>query len=142
MGLKTIQSKYAALNHALDERGRRLWAATEAKSLGRGGIALVERATGISRSTIARGIREVDSGEILEVGRVRRSGAGRKPLTESDKTLVLDLDALVEPSVSGDPQSPLRWTSKSVRKLAAELVAMGHDVSYRSVYQKRVSTAS
>jgi transposase len=127
---QTIRKKFDALSDALDERSRRLWAATEARSLGRGGIALVAQATGVSRSTITRGLREVESGESLDPSRVRRPGGGRKRIVDRDPTLLADLHGLVEPSESGDPQSPLRWTSKSVRKLAAELIAVGHDVSY------------
>ena len=133
MDASIIQQKFDALNHALDERSRRLWAATEAKSLGRGGIALVAQATGVSRSTITRGIRELESGESVETGRVRRSGGGRKRLEEGDPTLVADLEGLLESSVLGDPQSPLRWTSKSVRKLAEQLTTMGHKASHTIV---------
>ncbi len=135
MDAATVRKKYAALSGSLTERSRRLWAATEAMSLGHGGIALVERATGISRSTITRGIREVESGASAELPpeRTRRPGGGRKRATEKDRTLLDDLDALVEPMTLGDPDSPLRWTSKSVRNLADELRAMGHDVSYRLV---------
>ncbi len=135
MDVATVQSKYAALSGVLSERSRRLWAATEAMSLGHGGIALVERATGISRSTITRGIREIESGASNELPpeRTRRAGGGRKRATEKDGTLLADLDALVEPTTLGDPDSPLRWTSKSVRNLADELAAMGHDASYRLV---------
>ncbi|MCZ6825654.1 MAG: ISAzo13 family transposase [Gemmatimonadetes bacterium] len=135
MDAATVHQKYAALSGSLTERSRRLWAATEAMSLGHGGIALVERATGISRSTITRGIREVESGASAELPpeRTRRPGGGRKRATEKDRTLLDDLDALVEPMTLGDPDSPLRWTSKSVRNLADELRAMGHDVSYRLV---------
>ncbi|MFV2074073.1 MAG: ISAzo13 family transposase [Thermoanaerobaculales bacterium] len=135
MDVATVHSKYAALSGVLSERSRRLWAATEAMSLGHGGIALVERATGISRSTITRGIREVESGASNELPpeRTRRAGGGRKRATAKDGTLLADLDALVEPTTLGDPDSPLRWTSKSVRKLADELVAMGHEASYRLV---------
>ena len=129
----TLRRKYASLEPVLTERARRLWAATEALALGRGGIALVERATGVSRSTIGRGIRELETGEILEAGRTRRPGGGRKRATEKDGKLWVDLDALVEPTTSGDPTSPLRWTSKSVRHLAEELQAMGHEVSHRLV---------
>lgn len=128
-----IKQKFDALSHALDERSRRLWAATEAKSLGRGGIALVAQATGVSRSTITRGIRELESGEAVETGRVRRSGGGRKRLEEGDPTLVADLEGLLESSVLGGPQSPLRWTSKSVRKLAEQLTTMGHKASHTIV---------
>lgn len=119
----------------LTERSRRVWAASEALSLGHGGIGLVERATGISRSTISRGIQELDAGESLSGDRTRRPGGGRKRTVETDDRLVADLDALVEPTASGDPDSPLRWTSKSVRHLATELQAMGHAVSYRLVMQ-------
>ena len=135
MDVATVQSKYAALSGVLSERSRRLWAATEAMSLGHGGIALVERATGISRSTITRGIREVESGASNELPpeRTRRPGGGRKRATDKDGTLLADLDALVEPTTLGDPDSPLRWTSKSVRNLADELAAMGHEASYRMV---------
>ena len=135
MDMDTVRGKYAVLSGALSERSRRLWAAAEAMSLGHGGIALVERATGISRSTITRGIREVESGASNELPpeRTRRPGGGRKRTTEKDPTLLADLDALVEPMTLGDPDSPLRWTSKSVRHLADELETLGHDVSYRLV---------
>src|SRR5688500_2957867 len=121
MDTDTIRRKFEALAPALNERARRLWAATEAMGLGYGGIAVVERATGVSRSTIERGIRELKTDEPLEEDRVRRSGGGRKKTTDHDPTLWLDLESLVEPSAAGDPQSPLRWTSKSIRKLASEL---------------------
>ena len=133
MDARTIQQKFEALSPVLDERSRRLWVATEARVLGRGGIALVARATGVSRSTITRGIRELESGEVVDAGRVRRSGGGRRRKEDGDPTLVADLEGLVEPSVSGDPQSPLRWTSKSVRKLAEQLTTMGHEVSHTIV---------
>ena len=133
MDIKTLSSKYTALAPALTERSRRLWAATEARALGHGGIALVQRATGISRSTISRGLRELQSGERLAPERTRRAGGGRKRTTEKDPRLVVDLEALVEPTTLGDPESPLRWTSRSVRHLAHELQAMGHEVSHRLV---------
>ena len=133
--IQTLHRKFEALGPALTERSRRLWAATEALALGHGGIALVERATWISRSTIVRGIREVKSGERLSAGRTRRPGGGRKRAVDKDTMLLADLDALVEPTASGAPDSPLRWTSKSVRRLSAELQAMGHRVSHRVVAQ-------
>jgi transposase len=133
MDLTTLRSKYKALAPALNERTRRLWAATEARALGHGGIGIVERATGISRSTIQRGLREIESGETLAPERTRRPGAGRKLTIEKDPGLLSDLDALVEPSALGDPDSPLRWTTKSVRTLADALQAMGHDVSHTLV---------
>jgi transposase len=135
MDVDTVRRKYGALSGTLTERSRRLWAATEAMELGHGGIALVERATGISRSTITRGIGEIESGasDELPPERARRPGGGRKRSGEKDDTLLDDLDGLVEPLTRGDPDTPLRWTSKSVRHLAEELQAMGHEVSYRTV---------
>ena len=129
--IETVRAKYAVLAPELTERTRRLWAATEARALGHGGIAKVERATGVSRSTIARGLRELESGETLGPGRTRRTGGGRKKATEKDPGLLIDLEALVEPTASGDPDSPLRWTSKSVRNLADELRGMGHEASHQ-----------
>ena len=134
MNLRVLRQKYSALASALNERSRRLWAATEAKSIGHGGIALVERAIAISRSTISRGIKELESAQKrMGAAHIRRPGGGRKKTAQKDTTLRTDLEALVEPSVAGDPQSPLRWTSKSLRKLAAELQAMGHATSHRMV---------
>jgi len=133
--LKALRRKYRALRPVLTERSRRVWAASEAVALGHGGIGLVEAATGISRSTISRGIRELDTRSTLPSERTRRPGGGRKRAVDLDDRLVADLDALVEPTASGDPDSPLRWTSKSVRHLAVELQAMGHTVSYRVVMQ-------
>ena len=133
MELEDLRAKYRALEPALTERTRRLWAATEARALGHGGIALVERATGISRSTIVRGLQEVGVGTRLPAERTRHPGGGRKALVACDQTLVGDLEALVEPTAAGRPESPLRWTSKSVRHLADELATQGHRVSHRSV---------
>jgi hypothetical protein len=117
----------------LDERGRRLWAAVEARSHGRGGIAAVVRATGISESTVTRGLAELASGEVLQAGRVRRPGAGNKPVTETHPGIEKALERLVEGGTRGDPQSPLRWTSKSAAKLAEGLRELGHDVAGRTV---------
>ncbi len=134
--LKTLRRKYQGLHSVLTERSRRLWAASEAVALGHGGIGRVEQATGISRSTISRGIRELDTGgAILPAERTRRPGGGRKRTVDTDDRLAADLDRSVEPTTSGDPDSPLRWTSKSVRRLAIELQALGHTVSYRLVAQ-------
>jgi transposase len=136
MDVDTLRRKYRALAPALNERSRRLWAASEARAIGWGGIARVERATGISRSTIKRGLEELETDEpVLAPERVRRPGGGRKRAVDKDPTLRTDLDALVEPTTSGAPDSPLRWTSKSVRRLADELEAMGHDASYRVVME-------
>jgi transposase len=131
----TLRQKFKTLAPELTERSRRLWAATEALAIGHGGIALVERATGISRSTVVRGIRELKSRTIVSPGRSRKEGGGRKAARSKDQRLPQDLEALVEPTASGHPESPLRWTSKSVRRLAGELQAMGHEVSHRLVAQ-------
>jgi hypothetical protein len=130
---ETLRTKYTALAPVLTERSRRLWAATEARALGHGGIESVKQATGLARSTIERGIRDLASGETLSPERTRRPGGGRKRATHKDVTLSADLDALVEPTASGDPDSPLRFTSKSVRRLADELRALGHEVSHNLV---------
>ena len=130
---RSLRAKYKALAPELNERARRIWAATEARDIGRGGIAMVARATKISYSTIVRGMQELESGAGLPSGRVRRAGGGRKRSLAKDPALMNDLDALVEPTASGDPESPLRWTSKSVRMLAAHLKAEGHTVSHQLV---------
>jgi hypothetical protein len=127
-----IAERYRALGPELNERQRRLWAASEASSHGRGGIAAVVRATGISKNTVVRGIAVVRVGAGLVVGRVRRPGAGRPRLTESDSGLVAALEALVDPETRGDPESPLRWCSKSLQKIAGALVDAGHQISDRS----------
>jgi hypothetical protein len=131
--LATLRAKHAALAPVFTERSRRLWAATEARALGHGGIAVVERATGISRSTIQRGLRELEAQSALPPARIRKPGGGRKPTTAVDQTLLRDLDALVEPTAPGDPDSPLRWSCKSTRTLAVALQALGHSVSHTVV---------
>jgi len=130
---EAIGERFRALAGELDERRRRLWAAAEARSCGFGGIAAVARATGISEGTIRRGLKELAAGERLEPGRVRRAGGGRRPLTETDPTLLQDLERLLEADTRGDPESPLRWTAKSVRQLAAALRELGHRVHFASV---------
>jgi Rhodopirellula transposase DDE domain len=129
-----IRTRYGALSAALDERSRRLFLGAEALAAGRGGQAAVTRATGASPATIRRGLVELGApaGQ-LEGGRIRRPGGGRKRTVELDPTLRRDLEALIEPGTRGDPESPLRWTTKSVRRLAAELERGGHRVSYRIV---------
>jgi len=117
-----------------DERVRRLLVAAESLAIGRGGQVAVARATGVSRTMIQRGIREVLQPELQAgKGRVRRPGGGRKAMVVIDPTLRDDLERLVEPTSRGDPESPLRWTCKSVRKLAAELTGQGHQTSHRMV---------
>ena len=117
------------LEGSLNERSRRMWAAAEAQSLGHGGASLVAQATGISRSTIFRGIKEARSKRSADVGHVRRRGGGRKSATVVDPRLAGALELLVEPVSRGDPESPLRWTCKSTRLLARELVAKNHQAS-------------
>ena len=133
MRLATLRAKHAALAPVFTERSRRLWAATEARALGHGGIGVVERATGISRPTIQRGWRELEAGTSLPPGRNRQPGGGRKAATVLDATLLRDLDALVEPTAPGDPDSPLRWSCQSTRTLAAALQVLGHSVSHTVV---------
>ena len=128
-----IRSRYASLLPHLDERGRRLFAATEARAAGYGGIVAVSRATGIAPSTIGRGLRELDEGEPLAPGWVRREGGGRKTLVETDPGLLDALLALVRPTERGDPVSPLRWTCLSLRQLEAALKARGHQASHMVV---------
>jgi hypothetical protein len=124
-----IRDRFTALSPHLNGRERRLLAATEAAALGYGGIAAVAAATGIAVSTIGRGLKDLAAASGLLPGRVRRAGGGRRPLVASNPGLLPDLMALVEPDERGDPMSPLRWTCKSLRQLAAELVARGHQVS-------------
>jgi hypothetical protein len=120
----------------LDERGRRQWAAAEARELGWGGVSIVARATGLSRTTITAGLRELElpaSQRATEATRVRRPGGGRKPLAETDSGLLATLETLIEPTTRGDPESPLRWTCKSTRRLADELTRQRHPVSVNTV---------
>jgi transposase len=130
---RAIGERFRAIAPELNERQRRIWAATEARSAGRGGIAAVARASGIAENTIRAGLRELESGETLEPGRVRRRGGGRKPATEADPKLLDALRGLLEADTRGDPMQPLLWTSKSVRKLAAELREQGHAVHFTTV---------
>ena len=113
----------------LDERTRRLVAASEARALGHGGVSLVSRACGLSRRVIAKGIREIETGAAVAPGRIRRPGAGRKRITVTDPQLMDTLEALIDPHTRGDPMSPLRWTCKSTRAIAKELARQQHPVS-------------
>jgi len=131
--IPVIRRKFELIGPTLDEKARRLWGAAEAIALGHGGISCVEEATGISRTALELGIQQLKDPSILEPGRQRRAGGGRRPLEETDPKLFADLDRLVEPTTRGDPQSPLRWTSLSTTKLAEALQAQGHAVSPRSV---------
>jgi len=132
-----VREKYLSMSEVLNERSRRLWAATEARSLGRGGIAAVVAATGMSSATVHHGIRELEAAEsgdeVLEAGRLRRTGGGRKRVRDRQPGLVRALERLVDPTARGDPASPLRWTCKSTSKLATELKRQGFQVSSRTV---------
>lgn len=134
----SIAEKYGLIKPYLNEKARRIWAATEAQAIGPGGVSEVARATGLSRTTIYQAIHELNQksrdskGTIA--GAIRQPGGGRKRLSETDSKLVKDLQELVESSTRGDPESPLLWTSKSTTKLAEALQAMGHSVSQSSVW--------
>jgi transposase len=133
-----LKKRYALLAPVLDERRLRLYVGAEALALGYGGRAVVAQATGVSRPTITAGCNELLAAGTRHrpqepSGRIRKPGAGRKRTSETDETLRTDLEGLIEPVTRGDPESPLRWTSKSVRKLADELQRMGHQTSHRMV---------
>ncbi len=130
-GQEGITERYARVAGTLDERGRRAVAASEALAIGWGGITAVSRATGLSRKVIEVGIKELSGTvPVAAPGRVRRPGGGRKTTVEKDPSVRADLERLVEPTTRGEPESPLRWTCKSVRKLSRELRAQGHAVSH------------
>ena len=133
--LRTLQEKYRILARILDERGRRVWAAAEARSLRYGGVSLLAKATGLSRTTIHAGMAELDAVKRVAPpgGRIRKRGAGRKPLTYHTPEIWDALDALVAPTTRGDPVSPLRWTCKSTRRLAGELQRRGYRIGDRKV---------
>lgn len=130
-----IRLRFKSLDPVLDERGRRRFAAAEALAAGYGGILAVSRATGIARSTIQRGLAELsdEAGLAVSPERVRRAGGGRKSLSAMDTTLLNDLQSLVDPVTRGDPMAPLLWSAKSLRRLAAELQALGHRIGHNVV---------
>ena len=140
-----IEAKYRALAGRLDEATLRLWAAAEARSLGRGGVSTVAKAVDMSRTTVYAGLAEIEAAEMsarkrrkvaepaVASSRIRAPGGGRKKLIDLDESLLADLDALVEPTSRGDPMSALRWTCKSTTRLAQELSRQGHQVSQRTV---------
>jgi transposase len=132
---QAMEARLADLLHRLNERDRRVALATEAKSWGYGGVTAVYRATGVSRSTIRRGLTELDSDASGPANRVRAAGGGRKKAEVADPELLARLDSLIEPGTRGDPESPLRWTTKSTRNLARELTKMGSAVSHSVVAQ-------
>ena len=128
-----IRLRFEKLAPFLDEKMRRIVAASESFAIGFGGTSLVSRATGVSRRAIIAGMKELDETPTVQVGRVRRAGGGRKKTVDTDVTLKKDLERLIDPVTRGDPESPLRWTSKSVRKLSEELIRAGHQTSHRMV---------
>jgi len=130
----SLRRKFSDVWPLLDERSRRLVAASEAISLGYGGVSRIQRASGLSRKAIAKGMREIADGN-TEPGRIRRSGAGRKNIIERDPKLLVMLDRLIEPATRGDPETPLRWICKSTRNLAAQLTRQKHPVSHEKVAQ-------
>jgi len=130
-----LQAKLASVWPLLDERTRRLMAANEARALSHGGISEVSRACGLSRKAIAKGIREIEAGTAPPPGRVRQPGAGRKKITAHDPRLMGALERLIDPETRGDPESPLRWTCKSTRTLAAQLTRHKHPISHMKVDQ-------
>lgn len=127
-----IRAKYEQISFCLNERGRRLWAAAEANGCGRGGITIVIKATGISKKTIRKGIKELQDSNLSKYKTVRKKGAGRKKAIDKQQGLSESLESLVDPATCGDPESPLRWTSKSVRKLAQELRNQGYKICFKT----------
>jgi hypothetical protein len=123
-----IARRFRELSPVLDERGRRRFAAAEARAYGFGGVSVVARVTGLARSTIARGVEEIEQKPEVDARRVRKSGGGRKLKRIADSTLLADLRRLVEPATRGDPMRTLLWTSKSLRHLSQALAAKGHSV--------------
>jgi len=130
--MEAIKERYALIAPHLDERTERLWCAAEARSLGRGGVTMVQRTTGVSRPRITRGKHDLEEKPFAD-GRIRRLGGGRKRVAEQDLTLLPDLDALIEPMLRGDPMRGIRWTCKSTRKLSKELGEKGHVIGSTTV---------
>jgi hypothetical protein len=133
--IKRIRKKFNSLQPFLNERSIRMWCAAETRDLGYGGKTLVHRATGVSRPTIDKGLKELDLPCVTESQRIRRAGGGRKKITEKDPTLLKDLDDLIDPQTRGDPETSLRWSSKSTLKLSQELQEKGHKITQRSVHR-------
>ena len=135
MDTDMVKQRYALISPFLDERQRRLYLAAEAKVIGYGGVSAVSRATGVSRSAISTGYDDYEQAKDKKIplGRIRKEGGGRKRTVAIDATLKTDLEALIEPVTRGDPESPLRWSCKSVRNLSDELNRMGHKTSHRMV---------
>ena len=138
MQSEPIKTRFELLNRHLDERSRRLWLAAEAISYGRGGISNVSKITGVTRNTISDGCKEVTqppspNNLLGPTKRIRNTGGGRKPLIEKDNKILADLTALIDPYTRGDPDSPLLWTTKSLRNLASAMKNKGHNVSFRTI---------
>lgn len=129
-----LRQKFDCLSCVFTEASLRLWCATEAQAIGYGGVAAVHKATGVSRITISKGLKELDKKPSLKNGKQRRSGGGRKKLTSKDSSIMRDLERLVDPATIGDPEKALLWSSKSTVNLTAELNILGHKVSQRTVY--------
>lgn len=131
--IDSVRNKYCAIADCLTEKGRRLWSAAEALSYGRGGVVLVNKATYISRTTIYQGIKEIQDTSSTGKQGIRKKGGGRKKAINTQKELISNLNGLIDPTTRGDPESPLRWTCKSTRKLAYELQEKGFTVSHTTV---------
>ena len=134
INVELVNKKFENIKGLLNERALRIWCATEADAIGRGGITLLCRATGISRVTITKGIKELNSTNKLSGNKLRKAGGGRKKLTVNNTNLLKSLDQLINPATRGDPEKPLLWSSKSTYNLSAELKLPGYKVSQRSVY--------
>jgi Rhodopirellula transposase DDE domain len=130
-----LVQKFQSLWPHLDERGRRITAAAEAIAIGRGGISVVQRACGLSRPTIANGIREIQEHRVLFLGRVRNTGAGRKPVEIHDPKIIEAMEKMIDSGTRGDPESPLKWVTKSTRSIAAELTKKNHPISHTKIAQ-------
>ncbi len=130
-----ISQKYKQISPVLNEQSRRIWCATEAEAIGYGGVTAVHKATRVSRPTITSGLKELKRKKLFNPTKLRKAGGGRKKLTEKDSSLLKDLNEMIEPVTRGDPENPLRWSSKSTIKLADELNNKGHRVTQRTVYR-------
>jgi hypothetical protein len=133
--LQLLGQKYVSLHSILNERSLRLWCASEARALGHGGIIKVHKATGVSRPTIIKGLKELDNPSNLSKDQIRLKGGGRKKLIDKDPSLLMALDKLISPATRGDPESALRWSSKSTSKLADELCEQGYNITQRTVHR-------
>jgi hypothetical protein len=133
MDVNIIKHKYELLKSVLNERSRRRFAAVEANAIGRGGIQTISQATGLNRNTIARGIKELGNKKEMGSERIRKPGAGRKKILDINPKIKQNLENLIEPYSRGDPESPLRWTTKSLRRLSSELKEMNNDVSHEYI---------